>query len=151
MYNGPLYIASDHGGYKLKKRLVRFVENELNLKIEDMGAHEYDKADNYPDFIIPAAEKAAETDGRLIVLGGSGNGEAMTANKVKGIRCAVCHSIWTAEFARRDNDANAISLGGRVLTEDHAMAILKKWLETDFDGGRHKPRVDAIIEYENKN
>jgi ribose 5-phosphate isomerase B len=148
MYNGPLYIAADHGGYQLKKRLVRYLENELKLKVEDMGAPEYDEQDDYPDYILPCAIKAVETNGRCIVIGGSGNGEAMLANKVKGMRCAVCHSNWTAEFARRHNNANGLSLGGRVLTDEHAMSILKTWLETEFDGDRHQRRIDKIKKYE---
>jgi len=148
VYNGKLYIAADHGGYHLKKRLVRYLENELNLKVEDMGAHEYDENDDYPDFIIPCAIKTVKTNGRCVVIGGSGNGEAMAANKVHGMRCALCHSTWTAEFARKHNDANGIALGGRVLTEDHAMAILKTWLETDFEGDRHQRRIDKITKFE---
>lgn len=148
MYSGPLYIAADHAGHGLKKRLIRYIENELHLKVEDMGAIDHDPEDDYPDFIIPAAEKAMANNGRLIVLGGSGNGEAMAANKVKGMRCALCHSVWTAEFARKHNDANGLSLGGRVLTEEHAMTIVKTWLETDFEGGRHGRRVDKMTAYE---
>ena len=150
MYTGALYIAADHGGHQLKKRLIRYIENELKLTVEDCGALEYNEADDYPDYIIPAAIKATEANGRIIVIGGSGNGEAMAANKVKGIRCAVCHSVWTAEFARKDNDANGIALGGRVLTEDHAMAIVKKWLETEFESGRHQGRIDKMSAYENE-
>lgn len=150
MYTGPLYIAADHGGYKLKKRIVRYIENELGREVEDMGAHEYVETDDYPDIIIPCAQKAVETNGRCIVLGTSGNGEAIAANKVKGMRCTLCHSVWTAEYARKHNDANGISLGGRVLTEDHAMAIIKTWLETEFEGERHKRRIDKITAFENE-
>jgi ribose 5-phosphate isomerase B len=148
MYTGPLYIAADHGGYKLKKRLVRYIENELKLKVEDLGAHEYDELDDFPDFIIPAAIKAVETDGRVIVVGGSGNGEAMAANKVPGMRCALAHSVETAELSRAHNNANGLSLGGRILTEDHAMAIVKMWLSTDFIGEKYERRNEKIREYE---
>lgn len=148
MYNGPLYIAADHGGHKLKKRLIRYLENELNLTIEDLGAHEFDDLDDFPDFIIPAAIKAVETGGRAIVLGGSGNGEMIAANKVKGMRCALAHSVLTAELSRLHNNANGLALGGRILTEDHAMAIVKKWLETDFAGGKYERRNNKISTYE---
>jgi ribose 5-phosphate isomerase B len=148
MYTGPLYIASDHAGHALKKRLVRYLTNELNVVVEDMGAIEYDENDDYPDYIIPCAERAVESDGRCIVIGGSGNGEAIAANKVIGMRCALSHSIWTAEYARRHNDANGLALGGRVLTEDHAMEIVRVWLDTDFDGGKYQKRIDKVNKYE---
>ena len=148
MYEGPLYIAADHGGYKLKKRIIRFIENELNRAVFDMGPEEYDDQDDFPTYIIPAAIKAIEENGRVIVIGGSGNGEAIAANKVNGIRCALCHSVETAELARKHNDANAIALGGRILTEDHAMAIVKTWLETEFLGGKYQRRNDEIAGYE---
>jgi len=150
MYKGPLFIASDHAGHKLKKRLVRYVENELKLKIEDMGAHEYDELDDFPDYIIPAAQRAIEQKGRVIVIGGSGNGEAMAANKVKGMRCALAHSVETAELSRMHNNANGISFGAHIITEEHAMAMLKKWLETDFLGGKYQKRIEKIEKFENK-
>lgn len=149
MYNGPLYIASDHAGYKMKKRLVRYIENELKLKIEDLGPYDYDELDDFPDYIIPAAIKAVETNGRVIVLGGSGNGEAIAANKVKGMRCALGYNIEAAELAIKHNNANGLSLAGRMLSEDHAMAVVKKWLETeDFLGDKYQRRNDKISSYE---
>ena len=148
MYTGPLYITSDHAGYQLKKRLVRYLGNELQLKVEDLGPFEHDPDDDFPDYAIPAAVKAVQNNGRVIVIGGSGNGEAMAANKVKGMRCALCHSVWTAEFARKHNDANGLALGGRVLSDDHAMAILKTWLTTDYEGGRHDRRLKKSRAYE---
>lgn len=150
MYEGPLYIAADHAGYSLKKRLVRFIENELKLKVEDMGALEHDENDDFPDYIIPAAQKAIEADGRVIVIGGSGNGEAMAANKVKGMRCILAHSVETAELGRAHNDANGIAFGARIITEEHAMAMLKSWLETDFLGDKYQRRNDKIAEFEQK-
>ncbi|MBU0597013.1 RpiB/LacA/LacB family sugar-phosphate isomerase [Patescibacteria group bacterium] len=150
MYKGPLYIAADHAGFKLKKRLIRYIENELDLKIEDMGASEFDENDDYPDFIYPCAVETIKNSGRCIVIGGSGNGEAIVANKVKGMRCALCHSTETAELSRQHNDANGIALGGRILTDDHAMAIIKTWLKTEFEGGRHERRLKKISDYEKK-
>lgn len=149
MYTGPLYIASDHAGYALKKRLVRYIQNELQHEVEDLGPHVYNEEDDFPDYIIPAAIKAVETDGRVIVIGGSGNGEQIAANKVKGMYCALAHSVETAELARKHNNTNGLALGGRILSEDHAMVIVKTWLEKDFDGGRHQKRIEKIKQYEN--
>lgn len=150
MYDGPLFITSDHAGYQLKKRLVRYLKNELKIDAEDLGPHEYTEDDDYPDYIIPATQKAVEASGRVIVIGGSGNGEAIAANKVKGMRCALVHSVETAELSRQHNDANGISFGARIVTDEHAMAMLKKWLETDFLGGKHEERIEKIKEFENK-
>lgn len=145
----PLYIASDHAGYKLKTRLIRYIQNELKLDIEDMGAHEYDETDDYPDFIVPAAKKTVETNGRVIVIGGSGNGEAIAANKIPGMRCALGYNIEAAELAMAHNNSNGLSLGARLMTEDHAMAIVKKWLETKFGGDdRHLRRLEQIAALE---
>ena len=149
MYQGPLYIAADHAGYQLKKRLLRYFANELQIKAEDMGAMNYDENDDFPDFVIPASEKAVTTNGRVIVIGGSGNGEAMAANKVKGMRCALAHSVETAELARAHNDANGLALGARILTEEHALAIVKKWLETEFSNDKkYERRNEKIAKYE---
>lgn len=148
LYTGPLYIAADHAGHKLKKRLIRFIENELGREVEDLGAHEYDEEDDFPDFIIPAAEKAVEMEGRVIVLGGSGNGEQIAANKVRGMRCALAHSTETAELSRKHNNANGLALGGRILTEDHACAIVRTWLTTDFLEGKYQRRNEKIADYE---
>lgn len=148
MYNGPLFIASDHAGFQLKKRLIRYLENELKLKVEDMGAKEHNLEDDFPDYILPAAEKAVKKGGRAIVIGGSGNGEAIAANKVKGMRCAVVHSIQTAELSRADNDANGIAFGARIVTEEHAIAMLKTWLQTEFKGGKYQRRNEKIAKFE---
>ena len=149
MYTGPLTIASDHAGHKLKTRLIRYITNELKLEIEDIGANEYDESDDYPDFIIPAAIRAVETHGRTIVIGGSGNGEAIAANKIPGMRCALGYNIEAAELAMRHNNSNGLSLGARLISEDHAMAIVKKWLETQFSGEeRHVRRLGKISDLE---
>ncbi|MDP2684430.1 MAG: RpiB/LacA/LacB family sugar-phosphate isomerase [bacterium] len=151
MYTGLIYIASDHAGYKLKKRLIRYIENELKLKVEDRGPKEYDENDDYPKYIIPAAQKAVAMNGRVIVIGGSGNGEAMAANKVKGMRCILAHSLETAELGRAHNDANGIAFGARIITEEHAMAMLKHWLETEFLGGKYERRNEEIEDFEENN
>jgi len=149
MYTGPLYITSDHAGYQLKKRLIRYLENELNVEVEDLGPFEHDPEDDFPDYIIPAAKKAVEKNGRIIVIGGSGNGEVIAANKVKGMRCALGYNIQAAELSIQHNNANGLSLGARLLTEDHAMAIVKKWLETtEFLGGKYERRNKKIAQLE---
>lgn len=149
MYTGPLTIASDHAGHKLKTRLIRYIQNELKLQVEDMGANEYNEADDYPDYIVPAAKKAVETQGRTIVIGGSGNGEAIAANKIPGMRCALGYNIEAAELAMLHNNSNGLSLGARLITEDHAMAIVKKWLGTEFSGDeRHVRRLNKISDLE---
>lgn len=145
----PLYIAADHGGYQLKKRLARYLKNELNLKFEDLGAFTYDELDDFPDFIIPAAKKTVNTNGRGIFICGSGIGACIAANKVKGMRAALSYNIKSAELSRLHNDANGLCLAGRVLSDDHAMAIVKKWLETEeFIGGKYKRRDEKIRKFE---
>jgi len=145
----PLYIASDHAGYQLKKRLVRYFKNELEIPFEDMGPLEFDELDDFPDFIIPTAKKAVETNGRAIFICGSGIGACISANKVKGIYAGFGYNIEVAGLMRQHNNTNGLCLAGRALSEDHAMAIVKKWLETDFLGDeKYKRRNDKIREEE---
>lgn len=151
MYTGPLYITSDHAGYQLKKRLIRYLENELHIAVEDLGPHTYDENDDYPDFVIPAAQKAVATSGRAIMICGMGNGECIAANKVKGMRAALGFNLEAARLSRVDNHANGLCLAGRVLTDEHAMAIVKKWLETEDGDGRHERRVKKIEKFELEN
>jgi ribose 5-phosphate isomerase B len=151
MYQGPLYITADHAGHALKKRLIRFITNELNIVVEDMGAFEYNELDDFPDFVLPSAIKTVETNGRLIACCGSGQGEVIAGNKVAGMRMALGYSIESAELSIKHNNANGLALAGRVLTEEHAMAIVKKYLETtEFLGGKYQRRNDAIDAYEKK-
>lgn len=148
MYSGPLYISSDHAGYQLKKRLIRYLENELNCHVEDMGPVEFDAKDDFPDYVFPTAQKAVETNGRAIMICGSGIGACIAANKVKNMQAALTYSIESAKLSRQHNNANGLCLAGRILTEDHAMAIVKKWLETDFLGGKYEQRNKKIKEFE---
>lgn len=143
------YIASDHGGYKLKKELVNYLQGK-GYAIEDMGNKEHDPQDDYPDFILPLAEKVAKEMGATgIVLGRSGNGEAIMANKVKGIRAAVCLNVRMAKMARKDNDANILSLGADYVDLDTAKKIVDVFLETFFSTEeKHKKRVNKITSYE---
>lgn len=148
MFQGPLYISSDHAGFQLKKRLVRFIEKELQLRVTDMGANEQNTEDNFTDYVIPAAKKAVETGGRAIMICGSGIGSCIAANKVKGMYAALAYNIESSALARQHNDANGLCLAGRVLSEAHAMAMVKKWLETDFLGDKYEQRNKKIRELE---
>ncbi|MEK7623182.1 MAG: RpiB/LacA/LacB family sugar-phosphate isomerase [Patescibacteria group bacterium] len=148
MYTGPLYISSDHAGYQLKKRLIRYLEKELNIPVTDMGPTSHDPEDDFPDYVIPTAKKAVKTKGRAIMICGSGIGTCIAANKVPGMYAALAYNIESAELARKHNNANGLCLAGRVLSEDHAMAMVKKWLETDFIGGKYKRRHEKIEKME---
>ena len=139
-------VGSDHAGFEYKQLILDHLR-KLGHDAADFGTHSNESVD-YPDFIVPVARAvvAGEFD-RGIVLGGSGNGEAMAANKVRGARCALCWNETTAELSRRHNDANLLSLGQRMLSADEALVIVDRWLGTSFEGGRHEPRIrklDAI-------
>ena len=145
----PIYIASDHGGYALKKRLVRYMENELGLKPEDMGPHEYIETDDYPDFTIPLTKKVIANNGRGILICRNGIGVCMTANKVKGIKAGIGYNISVSKSMRNDDDTNVLCLAADNLSEDFAMVITKNWLETDFnDHPRFLRRLKKVEELE---
>jgi ribose 5-phosphate isomerase B len=136
-------LASDHAGFRYKTVLVRHL-GEAGHDIIDFGTSSADSVD-YPDFIHPAAAAVASGDcERGIVLGGSGNGEAMAANRHRGVRCAVCWNEESARLARSHNDANMISLGERMMTEEMALRIVDIWLATPFEGGRHIQRIQKL-------
>ncbi|HLW60505.1 MAG TPA: ribose-5-phosphate isomerase [bacterium] len=136
-------IASDHAGYELKEELKRMLR-DLGHEVRDFGTHSTDQVD-YPDFIVPAAEAVASGQcDRGIVLGGSGNGEALAANKVTGVRCTLCWESYTARVARQHNDANVLSLGARVIGSEVAREVVRVWLTSEFEGGRHQVRIDKI-------
>jgi len=140
-------IGSDHAGYDYKSRLIPILR-EAGHEVLDCGTHSPDSTD-YPLFIIPAAEAVARGDADFgIVIGGSGNGEAIAANKVKGIRCALAWSAETAELGRRHNNANVISIGERTIPFDLARQLVEIFLSTPFDGGRHARRVGELDRYE---
>ena len=136
-------IGSDHAGFHYKEQIMRFFENKGH-QFHDFGTNSDEMVD-YPLFIRPVAEavKRGEYE-RGIVLGGSGNGEAMVANRVPGIRCALCWNRESALFARKHNDANMLSLGARMYPPEEALEIVGVWLETPFDGGRHIRRIKQI-------
>lgn len=136
-------IGSDHAGYNYKQAIIAMLK-EMGHEVLDFGTDSTESTD-YPLFCRPAAEAVA--DGRAergIVLGGSGNGEAICANKVKGIRCALCWTVETARLSREHNDANMISIGERMIPQDLALEIVRTWLETPFEGGRHARRVAML-------
>jgi ribose 5-phosphate isomerase B len=136
-------IASDHAGYRYKEQIKAFLLSH-GYHVQDFGTHSEESVD-YPLFIRPAAEAVARgVCDQGIVLGGSGNGEAMVANKVPGIRCAVCWSRDTARLAREHNDANVISLGQRMISLDTALEIVQTWLSATFEGGRHARRIQQM-------
>ena len=136
-------IGSDHAGFEYKQKIVSMLLN-LNHEVKDFGADSNEPVD-YPLFIYPVARAVAAGDfERGIVLGGSGNGEAITANRVPGIRCALCINEELARLSREHNDANMISLGQRMMSLETALSCVKIWLDTPFDGGRHKRRIDLI-------
>jgi ribose 5-phosphate isomerase B len=136
-------IASDHAGFHYKEAIKAHLKTN-NIDILDFGTGS-DASCDYPDFIRPAALAVSKGDADLgIVLGGSGNGEAITANKVKGIRCAVCWSLETAKLAKTHNNANMISIGERTITKAMALEIVDTWMSAEFEGGRHQRRIEKI-------
>ena len=136
-------IGSDHAGFAYKEMLRRALADEGH-DVVDFGTTSTEPVD-YPLFIRPVAEAVARGEvERGIVLGGSGNGEAIVANRVRGVRCALCWNLESARLARRHNDANVLSLGERMVSAEEARAIVEAWLATPFDGGRHARRIAQI-------
>jgi len=136
-------IASDHAGFAHKTLIARYLV-EQGHEVRDFGP-DNDQPCDYPLLIRPAAEAVASGDcARAVLLGGSGNGEAIVGNRVRGVRCAYCFNVETARMGRAHNDANAIALGQRLVDADTAIAIVRAWLETPFDGGRHARRIAQI-------
>jgi ribose 5-phosphate isomerase B len=136
-------IGSDHAGFEYKEQIRQLLQS-LGHDIRDFGTDSNQPVD-YPRFIRPVAEAVASGEAeRGVVLGGSGNGEAIVANRVRGIRCAVCWNADSARLARHHNDANVISLGQRMMSLEMALDLVRIWLETPFDGGRHQRRIELI-------
>ncbi len=136
-------IGSDHAGFEYKEKIKALLA-ELGYQVQDFGTNGRATVD-YPTFIRPVAEAVARGEfERGIVLGGSGNGEAIAANKVRGIRCALCWNAETARLARAHNDANMISIGQRMISLETALELVKVWLATPFEGGRHLQRIQQL-------
>lgn len=141
--NLKISLGCDHAGFAYKESIKVFLQN-MGIETKDFGTFS-EKSVDYPDFIRPAAEAVAEGLCDLgIVLGGSGNGEAIAANKIKGVRCALCWSEETARLAKEHNDANVISIGQRLISPEMALSIVKAWLESNFEGGRHLKRIQKL-------
>ena len=136
-------LGTDHAGFRYKEK-VKELLRQLGHEVVDFGTNSEEPVD-YPQFIRPAAQAVAKGEcDRGIVFGGSGNGEAMVANKVRGVRCALCWNEETARLSRQHNDANVLSMGQRVIPEETALAIVRIWLTTDFEGGRHAKRIAQL-------
>jgi ribose 5-phosphate isomerase B len=142
-------LGTDHAGYEYKEAIKQYL-SEHGHEVEDFGTHSPEPCD-YPDFIYPAAQAVAHGHcERAIVLGGSGNGETIVANKVRSVRCAVCFNEELARLSRAHNDANAMAIGARTVSLELALKMVEIWLATPFDGGRHAHRVQTITELENR-
>ena len=138
-------ISSDHAGFNYKGKIIEYLLAN-GYSVKDMGTYSADSVD-YPEWIRPVARAVAAGDyDRGIILGGSGNGEAIVANKIRGIRCTVCWNVESAEFARQHNDSNILSIGERLVSEDTLLDIVNSWLNTEFEGGRHLRRINQIEE-----
>ena len=143
-----IHIASDHAGLELKEK-VKLYLSDLNYEVIDHGAYEYDALDDYPDFIFPCANAVSnDPESKGIILGGSGQGEAMAANRVKGVRAAVFYNgpDEIIKLSRQHNNANILSLGARFMSEEEMYKIIEVWLSTDFESGRHQRRIEKLDE-----
>ncbi|MGI8316610.1 ribose 5-phosphate isomerase B [Halobacillus mangrovi] len=142
-------LASDHGGVNLRRE-VADVLTDLQVEFEDIGCNCESSVD-YPDYAIPAAERVASGEfDKAILICGTGIGMSISANKVKGIRAALVHDLFTAKVTREHNDSNVLCMGERVIGPGLAKEIAKTWVSTGFEAGRHERRVSKIAEYENK-
>jgi ribose 5-phosphate isomerase B len=143
-----IFLAADHAGFELKEFLSNHLI-QLEYNVEDCGAYEMDSTDDYPDFIIPAARKvASDSDSRGIIMGGSGQGEAIAANRIEGVRAAVYYDgpIDIVRLSRSHNNANILSLGARFISNEKAVEVVKMWFNEPFEGGRHQKRIDKLDE-----
>jgi len=137
-------IGSDHAGFRYKEAIKAMLLEEGHT-VRDYGTDSGETSCDYPDYCFPVARAVAAGEvQRGIVLGGSGNGEAMTANRVKGVRCGLCWNEQVAIWNRAHNDANCLSLGERTISLEDALRIVRVWLATEFEGGRHLPRIEKL-------
>ena len=144
-----IHLATDHAGLDLKDK-IKLHLSEVNYKVIDHGAYEYDALDDYPDFIFPCAMAVSkDKSSKGIILGGSGQGEAMAANRVEGVRAAVFYNgpDDIIKLSRQHNDANVLSLGARFMTEEEIYKIIRIWLSIAFEGGRHLRRIEKLDEH----
>ncbi len=142
-------LASDHGGVNLRQEVAGLL-TELNVEFEDIGC-DCEGSVDYPDYAIPAAERVANGEfDKAILICGTGIGMSISANKVKGIRAALVHDLFTAKVTREHNDSNVLCMGERVIGPGLAVEIARTWVQTDFEAGRHEKRVNKISAYENE-
>ena len=140
-------IACDHGAYELKEAVKQHL-TEKGYEVKDFGTNSTESCD-YPDFVGPAAKAVADGScEKGIVLCTTGIGASITANKVRGIRCALCHDLLSAELTRAHNDSNVLAIGAGIIGRNLALAIVDRWLNTPFEGGRHQRRVDKVMALE---
>ena len=142
-----IFLGSDHAGFQLKEKIKKYLQ-EHGKDVQDLGAFDLNPDDDYPDFIIPVAKKITENpeENKGIVLGGSGQGEAIVANRSKGVRAVVYYggNLDIVRLSRQHNNANILSLGAHFLSKEEAFEAVKLWLETPFEGGRHERRIQKI-------
>tara|TARA_Y100000590_G_scaffold387122_1_gene460421 strand:- start:4770 stop:5207 length:438 start_codon:yes stop_codon:yes gene_type:complete len=141
-----IHLATDHAGLELKNNIKDYLISK-GQDVTDHGAHEYDAQDDYPDYIFPCAKAvAADPESRGIILGGSGQGEAMAANRVRGVRAAVYYGSEKeiVQLSRGHNNANVLSLGARFISEQVIYEVIETWLDKPFEGGRHQRRIDKL-------
>ena len=143
--NKTIVLATDHAGFELKEHVKRFLK-EKGYDIKDFGALEYNGLDDYPDFILPAAKFVSKHKLIGIIFGGSGQGEAMAANRIKGIRAAVFYNgpNEIVELSRLHNNANILSIGARFVSNQEVEKVIELWLSTDFEEGRHEKRINKL-------
>lgn len=142
-----IVLGADHGGYQLKEEIKRLLDS-MNIEYEDVGC-DCEQSVDYPDYALPVAEKVASGEyARGILVCGTGIGMSIAANKVKGIRCALVHDLFSAKATREHNDSNVLAMGARVIGPGLALEIVKVWLSAEFEGGRHAGRVGKIAQIE---
>ncbi|MBL5766487.1 ribose 5-phosphate isomerase B [Heyndrickxia sporothermodurans] len=143
-------LASDHGGVHIRKEIRNLLE-EMGIEYQDFGCNCESSVD-YPDYALPVAQKVANGEfDRGILICGTGIGMSISANKVKGIRCALVHDVFSAKATRQHNDTNMLAMGERVIGPGLALEIAKVWLTTEFEGGRHARRIEKLTNYEEQN
>ena len=143
-----IHLATDHAGLELKEK-VKLYLSDSNYEVIDHGAYEYDALDDYPDFIFPCANAVSNNpESKGIILGGSGQGEAMAANRVRGVRAAVFYNgpEEIIKLSRQHNNANILSLGARFMSDGEMYKVIQIWLSTDFEFGRHQRRIEKLDE-----
>lgn len=142
-----IFIGCDHGGFEIKEKICDYLE-ENSIKYSDLGTNGTTSVD-YPEFAEKVAKSVVSAEDNLgVLVCGTGIGVSIVANKIKGIRAALCHNVHYAQMARKHNNANVLCLGGRELSENEALDVLKAFLNTDFEGGRHQKRIAQISEIE---